>query len=167
MRPSHFIANETQIILDKTEASSNLVVQDGQTIIIGGLIREDKTSSGSGIPFSGSIPMLGYLFGNRTGRRPRTEIIILLTPHVIKDQREAKAITNEYVDNITGLDAGKGGLTRDEIQKGGVQIKKGLDQGESSGGDLSDTPTVIVPLPGIAPSDTFDKVPLAPMPLRP
>ena len=70
MRPSALYSNETQIILDKTEASSNLVVQDGQTIIIGGLIREDSTRSGNGIPFLRNIPVLGYLFEVSTEREP-------------------------------------------------------------------------------------------------
>ena len=125
-------SNETQIILDKTEASSNLVVQDGQTIIIGGLIREDSTRDGSGIPFLRSIPVLGYIFGNTHKKRTRTELIILLTPHVIRDQREAKGITNEYVDNITTLSTGKGGLGKEEIFKSGVQVRKGLGDGAPS-----------------------------------
>jgi len=125
-------SNETQIILDKTEASSNLVVQDGQTIIIGGLIREDTTRDGSGIPFLRSIPVLGYLFGNVHRKGTRTELIILLTPHVIRDQREARSITGEYVDNITTLSTGKGGLGKEEIFKSGVQVRKGLGDGTPS-----------------------------------
>jgi general secretion pathway protein D len=148
-------SNETQIILDKTEASSNLVVQDGQTIIIGGLIREDSTRSGNGIPFLRNIPVLGYLFGSIDRKRTRTELIILLTPHVIRDQREAKAITGEYVDNITTLSTGKGGLTREEILKGGIQIRRGL--GDAAGVETpygeSQQPDVVIP---------FGDVPLAP-----
>jgi len=125
-------SNETQIILDKTEASSNLVVQDGQTIIIGGLIREDNTRDGSGIPFLRSIPVLGYLFGNIHRKKTRTELIILLTPHVIRDQREARSITGEYVDNITTLSTGKGGLGKEEIFKSGVQVRRGLGDGTPS-----------------------------------
>ena len=177
-------SNETQIILDKTEASSNLVVQDGQTIIIGGLIREDSTRDGSGIPFLRNIPVLGYLFGNTHRKKTRTELIILLTPHVIRDQREAKAITGEYVDNITTLSTGKGGLTREEIIKGGIQIKRGL--GDAAGVETpygeSPQPDVIIPFndgpviekkpappgKGVGPSD--NTLPLSPgqkSPLKP
>ncbi len=146
-------ANETQIILDKTEASSSLVVQDGQTIIIGGLIREDLTSSGSGIPFLRSIPILGYLFGNVNKKKNRVEIIILLTPHVIKNQREAAGITGEYVDNITGKESSKGGLKKDELLKGGVQVKKGLREPTGPEMPYNDNlpPDIIVPLPGVLP----------------
>lgn len=94
--------NEVQIILQKTEASTSLVVQDGQTIIIGGLIREDKKNSLTGIPFLSKIPILGFLFGETTKDKDRTEIIILLTPHVIKNQKNATDATNRYVEKFTG-----------------------------------------------------------------
>jgi len=94
-------ADETQIILNKTEASTNLVVQDGQTIVIGGLIREDDSKARQGIPFIYKIPILGHLFGNTDNDASRTELVILLTPHVIKDQQDAKEITHKFADKVT------------------------------------------------------------------
>lgn len=93
--------DETQIILNKTEASTNLVVQDGHTIVIGGLIREDDSKARQGVPFIYKIPVLGYLFGNTDNDASRTELVILLTPHVIKDQQDAKNITNQFADKVT------------------------------------------------------------------
>jgi len=90
-----------EIVLDKTEATTNLVVQDGQTVIIGGLIREDTSKSRSGIPFLSKIPILGYLFSTTTDDTMRTELIILLTPRVIRSQQEAKEVTSDYVDRFT------------------------------------------------------------------
>lgn len=120
-------SNEKQIILNKAEASTNLVVQDGQTIIIGGLIREDNQGSKTGVPYLSKIPLLGVLFGNRSGEVRRQEIIILLTPHVIKSQKEARDITNKYMNNITGADTVRGGLKKDELQRSGVQIRDGIE----------------------------------------
>ncbi|MEE9910466.1 MAG: hypothetical protein K4571_01980 [Deltaproteobacteria bacterium] len=94
-------ANETQIILNKTEATTNLVVQDGQTVIIGGLIREDDSKARTGIPLLSKIPILGYLFGNTDKDNTRTELVILLTPHVIKTQKEAKAATDKQIGKMT------------------------------------------------------------------
>jgi general secretion pathway protein D len=91
----------TQIIINKTEATSNLVVRDGQTIVIGGLIREDTSKSSSGIPYLNKIPILGYLFGARERDISRTEIIMLLTPRVLKGQKDAKEVTSDYVDKFT------------------------------------------------------------------
>lgn len=94
-------ADETQIILNKTEASTNLVVQDGQTIVIGGLIREDDSKARGGIPLLSRIPLLGYLFGNTENEALRTELVILLTPHVVKNQQESVSITSKIADKIT------------------------------------------------------------------
>ncbi len=91
----------TQIIINKTEATSNLVVQSGQTIVIGGLIREDTTKSLTGIPYLSKIPIVGYLFGAKEKDVSRTEIIMLLTPRVLSNQKEAKQATSDLVDKFT------------------------------------------------------------------
>ncbi len=117
--------NETDIILNKTEASTNLVVQDGHTVVIGGLIREDTSVSKVGVPFLNKIPLLGYLFGNTSRQSTRQELIILLTPRVIKSPREAQGITDEYLNNITSKKTSKGGLRKEELFKGGVQMRSG------------------------------------------
>ncbi len=96
------IADQAYDSIDKTEATTNLVAQDGETIIIGGLIREDITKSRSGIPFLSKIPILGYLFGSTIDETKRSELIILLTPRVMKNQQEARDITSDYVDRYKG-----------------------------------------------------------------
>lgn len=104
---------ETNIIVKKTEATTNLVVQDGQTILIGGLIREDISAARSGIPYLSKIPLLGYLFGSTTDENHRKELIILLTPRVIKNQHDARKATSSYVDDMTKT--GKGKLKKEEL----------------------------------------------------
>jgi len=106
-------ANEQQIILNKTDATTSLVVQDNQTIVIGGLIREDTTKGRTGIPWLSRIPVLGWLFGNTTDDKLRQEVIILLTPHVIKNQKEAQAISGEYVDKMS--ESSEGRIKKEEI----------------------------------------------------
>ncbi|MFH2047497.1 MAG: secretin N-terminal domain-containing protein [Pseudomonadota bacterium] len=108
-------AGQKDIILNKTEASTNLVVQDGHTIIIGGLIREDKTDSISGIPWLTNIPLLGFLFGNTEDDRSRTEIIILLTPHVVKNHNESDSITDGIVDRF--IDESNKGINKQDLIK--------------------------------------------------
>jgi type II secretory pathway component GspD/PulD (secretin) len=101
------------VVVSKTEATTNLVVQDGQTIMIGGLIREDLSDGRSGIPLLSKIPVLGYLFGQTDKTNHRNELIILLTPRVITNQAEAQAVTSDYVDTIT--ETGKGKIKREEL----------------------------------------------------
>ena len=101
----------TQIIINKVEATSNLVVQNGQTIVIGGLIREDTSKSLSGIPYLSKIPILGYLFGGRESDVTRTEIIMLLTPRVLTNQKDAKGVTADFVDKFTE----RGNVKKEEL----------------------------------------------------
>ena len=106
-------STQDAIVVNKTEASTNLVVQDNHTIIIGGLIREDNSDARNGIPVLSKIPILGFLFGDTNESNRRTELIILLTPRVIKSLKSAQDVTKEYIDSITNL--GKGRITRGDL----------------------------------------------------
>ena len=68
-----------------TEVTSNIMVKDGHTVVIGGLFRESTVSSKSQVPFVGNLPLVGMLFKNQRDRTVREEVIILLTPHIVKD----------------------------------------------------------------------------------
>ena len=87
-------------VINKIEATTFMVAKDKQTIIIGGLIREDKTKSRSGLPLLSKIPILGYLFGTVSDSTDRVELVILLTPHVIMTHDEAEDVTREYIDEF-------------------------------------------------------------------
>lgn len=63
-------------------AETTVLLRDGETIAIGGLIRESTSKSISGIPFLMSIPILGYLFRTTTDKKSRTELIVFLTPRI-------------------------------------------------------------------------------------
>jgi len=108
-------AGESQIILNKNDATTSVAVQDGQTIVIGGLIREDTTKSRSGIPWLSKIPFLGWIFGSWLDNKQRTEIIILLTPRVVKNQMDAGDVTNRYIDNMVG--ESKGRIKKEDLVK--------------------------------------------------
>jgi len=80
--------------------TSRVVVQDGQTIGLAGLIRDSSSRSNQGIPFLKNIPLLGLLAGQQDNRRGRTELLVLVTPHVIHDQRDARALTDDLRDQV-------------------------------------------------------------------
>ena len=69
-----------------TEVTTNIMVKDGHTIVIGGLFREENTVRKSQVPFLGNLPLAGYLFRQQGDTARREEVIILITPHIIKDQ---------------------------------------------------------------------------------
>jgi type IV pilus assembly protein PilQ len=64
-------------------ASTNLRVKDGQSIVIGGLINEFTTRTRSKVPFLGDLPLLGKLFRRSSSRQSRTEVVIIITPHIL------------------------------------------------------------------------------------
>lgn len=94
------IAGQAYSSINKTVATTNLVSHDGETIIIGGLIRTDVTKSNTGIPFLSSIPLIGPLFSSISDTTARVELIILLTPHVVKNQQEAEGVTSDYTRKL-------------------------------------------------------------------
>ena len=92
------IADQAFASINKTEATTNLVAQDGQTIVLGGLIREDITKSKDGIPFLSTIPILGHLFSNTSNNSTRTELIMLLTPRVVKNMKDVEKVTEGFIE---------------------------------------------------------------------
>ena len=85
---------------NQRNVSSRVVVQDGQTIGLAGLIRDTVTRGSAGIPFLKDIPLLGLLAGRQDNRRGRTELLVLITPRVVHDQRDARALTEDLRDQL-------------------------------------------------------------------
>jgi general secretion pathway protein D len=90
----------------KTQA----VVHDQQSVVIGGLIQERDIYSESKVPLLGDIPLLGYLFKFSTHERKKTNLLILLTPYIIKDQLDLQSIRerklrerSEFVQSFSTL----------------------------------------------------------------
>ncbi|NTU43794.1 MAG: hypothetical protein HGA78_12255 [Nitrospirales bacterium] len=97
------VLGSQQYTISKKEVTSNLVVQDGETIVIGGLIDEQISKSKRGIPLLMDIPFLGHLFGQTINETTKSELVILLTPHVIRNQKEAQSVTSSYIQRSKGL----------------------------------------------------------------
>ncbi|GBQ89370.1 general secretion pathway protein D [Gluconacetobacter johannae DSM 13595] len=93
---SSAIANPT---FNDRSVSSRVVVQDGQTVGLAGLITDTSTRTNSGIPWLKNIPVLGVLAGNQNNNRQRTELLILITPHVMHDQHDAVALMEDLRDS--------------------------------------------------------------------
>jgi len=82
-------------VIGKSAVKTSVSVQDGQTIAIGGFIRENNELDRNRLPLVGRIPYLGNLFGNTTKDTSRTELIVLITPHVIRTHEDADVATEE------------------------------------------------------------------------
>jgi type IV pilus assembly protein PilQ len=76
---------EIGAIFSTQEATTQLLVRDGETAVIGGLTVTDVTVSKNGIPFLVDLPVIGRLFGYRTSKEQRRDLLILVTPHIVDD----------------------------------------------------------------------------------
>jgi general secretion pathway protein D len=81
--------------IHERKINSSVAVQDGETIALGGLISNSQTIEHSGIPFLEEIPVLGNLFRTTTNNGTKTELMVLVTPHVVSDVTTARAVTDE------------------------------------------------------------------------
>jgi general secretion pathway protein D len=82
---------------------SSVTVQSGQTVMLGGLISESNSLTRNAIPGLGDIPLLGELFGNRDDARARTELVVFITPHVLRDEDQADQLTQELMGRLKEL----------------------------------------------------------------
>jgi general secretion pathway protein D len=90
--------------ISKRSATSTVTVRSGETIILAGLIQEQKDNANQGLPLLAKIPVIGGLFGTQKWTDNRTELIVLITPHVLINTPDAAAITAEYRKRLTGLE---------------------------------------------------------------
>lgn len=81
-----------------TELATNIIVKDGQTIVIGGLFRDVVVTSRSQIPLLGDLPLIGALFRSTSDSTTRQEVIVLLTPHIIDEPEETNSASR--VDDV-------------------------------------------------------------------
>jgi cell division septation protein DedD len=85
------------------DAETSAVVQDGDTLAIGGIIQEQKTSNRSGIPYLMDLPVLGRFFSTTSDETDRTELVILITPHVVRNRNEARDVTDELKSRLSAV----------------------------------------------------------------
>jgi type II secretory pathway component GspD/PulD (secretin) len=72
------------------EAETTVIVKDGETIVIGGLIRDEYTKTISEVPFLSKLPIIGELFKNRNTQKQRTEVIVTITPRIVREDGTGK-----------------------------------------------------------------------------
>jgi general secretion pathway protein D len=89
--------------IQQRQIATQLGVQNGQTVLLGGLIQQQNSDTGQGVPWLSDIPLLGKLFGSTGKSKSRTELIVLITPRVITNSEDAKQITDEYQNGFESL----------------------------------------------------------------
>jgi type II secretory pathway component GspD/PulD (secretin) len=85
------------------DVETTAVVQDGETLVLGGIIDESKGRSLSGIPYLMDIPVFGWFFRSTTETVNRTDLIILITPHVIRNLDESRRVTEQFKEKLSNV----------------------------------------------------------------
>jgi len=126
-------------VYELRSAQSRVAIEDGQTIVIGGLMQDQKTEQVNKIPLLGDIPLLGSLFSYRTRNKTKTELLIFLTPHVAM---LPDSLLQQSRDEVRGLK-----LTPGAVQPGTMQDQmRGMSRGSTT------QPSTPLSLPPPAPS---------------
>lgn len=86
--------------IQERRIASSVAVRDGQTIVLGGLIKDTREHDKSGLPYLRDIPVVGQLFGSRMDSVNRTELVVLLTPRVVRNEPDAKALIEELKQKL-------------------------------------------------------------------
>ena len=89
--------------IQQRRIASSVAVRNGETIALGGLIRDSKTRGRSGVPIASKIPLIGGLFGSTSNNNRRTELIVLITPRVVRSQQESEDLMDELHEQFRGL----------------------------------------------------------------
>lgn len=89
--------------IQQRKINSSIAVKNGETIILGGLIREENGRGLTGMPILSDIPILGSLFGTTSSSSNKTELVILITPRIVQNEKNARDVTNEFKRKLTGI----------------------------------------------------------------
>ncbi len=84
--------------------TSKVAVRSGESVVLGGLIRENKSEGSSGVPFLHSLPVIGGLFGTKSSESDRTELLVVITPRVVFDDSDLRDVSREMRRQMRGLD---------------------------------------------------------------
>jgi len=108
-------------IIDTSTAETIVMVKDGTSILIGGLSKDEKSTDSTGTPFLSKIPIIGTAFSSKTDNIARTELVVLLTPHVISGDELITGSTHEYGYEMDKQYQDYGGI---EEEKPSLQLKQ-------------------------------------------
>jgi general secretion pathway protein D len=131
--------------ISKRSITTAVAVQSGQTVVLGGLIRERKVVGRSGIPGLYNLPLIGPLFGTTVDEQRRTELVVLITPRAVQDSAGAAQVTDEFRSKMQSLrpltipEKGEPGATED-VKPKRAWPRVGPDEGVSESSSVEPAP---------------------------
>ena len=90
--------------VDSRNLVTEAAIKSGETVLLAGLILDSQSTGSRGLPGLSRIPVIGGLFGTQTQNSVRSEVVILVTPRVIRDPAEARKLTDEYGERFQALE---------------------------------------------------------------
>ncbi|WP_339615957.1 type II secretion system secretin GspD [uncultured Gilvimarinus sp.] len=85
--------------------NSKVAVRSGESVVLGGLISDSQNSRKTGLPFFSDLPVIGWMFGGSTVEEERQELLVIITPHVMKTDQDLRNVTKEMRSRMKGLEA--------------------------------------------------------------
>jgi general secretion pathway protein D len=92
------------VSVDNNKLHTEVAVQDGETVMIAGLIKTEQQKGSAGFPGLSRLPVIGALFGQQNRRDNRAEVLVLITPKVVRDPGDARRLTDEYGQRFRALE---------------------------------------------------------------
>jgi general secretion pathway protein D len=102
--PTTTVSEVSSPTINQRQISSTVAIASGETVVLGGLIQDERERSQSGIPFLSRLPIIGALFRTSNNEVKRTELLVLITPSVVEDPARARAVTNELRQRLHGIE---------------------------------------------------------------
>ena len=98
------------------QISSKVAVRSGESIVLGGLIKDNTTTSKAGVPFLQDVPVVGKLFGTNASKSNRTELLVIITPRVVRTDVDIREVSEDLRERMRGLQQIQGASTsRSEV----------------------------------------------------
>ena len=106
--------------IQQRKIKTTVSVNDGAALALGGLIQEHNTTTRDQVPVVGDVPLLGDLFKSKDNTIARTELLIIIRPHVVRDDSEAALVTDEFRRNLH--------ITMKQHKNGGPDMRENIDR---------------------------------------
>lgn len=86
--------------INQRRITTSVAIQSGETLVLGGLIKENNDRTSEGLPYLRHVPVLGWLFGSQGKKQGRTELVVMITPTAVTSLNEARDVTQEYRNKL-------------------------------------------------------------------
>ena len=104
-----------EFALNKREINTTVLANDGEVIILGGLLQDDEQIDVSKVPILGDIPVAGKLFQSKGKTRNKSNLMVFLRPTIIRNEQDSRAITQERLNQIRATDIAQSGRERSKL----------------------------------------------------